>query len=73
MLFQVEPIKFAEGKWACPYCSKLMNEKWLMARHIKIHTGEKPYACKYCSYRCIQLGQFKRHVEKKHQAELLLE
>ena len=64
--FQVEPIKISTGKWACPYCSKICTRGWLMSRHIKSHTGEKPYSCKFCPYSTIQKCNLKTHCLKSH-------
>jgi hypothetical protein len=70
-LFQVlplrlQPIKIGKGNWACPYCGRIMNQGWLMRRHIKSHTGDKPFSCKFCPYSTIQKSNLKNHVKKSH-------
>ena len=70
-LFQIEkflgePVRLGPNQYACPYCSKIMKKSHKVRRHIKIHTGEKPFQCPYCVYRCIQKNNLKIHCIKQH-------
>jgi KRAB domain-containing zinc finger protein len=36
-------------KAECPVCHKIFNQKAYLANHMNIHTGNRPYKCKYCT------------------------
>ncbi|KAG7165918.1 Zinc finger protein 26-like 7, partial [Homarus americanus] len=51
----------------CPYCRTVsfMSVSDLR-RHVRIHTGEKPYACPYCPYRAKRTTHLQDHVRRRH-------
>ncbi|XP_039622864.1 zinc finger and BTB domain-containing protein 7A [Polypterus senegalus] len=42
----------------CPICSKVIQGAGKLPRHIRTHTGEKPYECDICSVRFTSRGRF---------------
>jgi len=52
-------------KHTCGYCSKSWERASDLAKHIRIHTGEKPHECKECLQRFNDISALRRH-EGKH-------
>ena len=54
-----------EKKYICDICDKGFLSNSLLSDHINIHTGEKPYKCKFCSSCFASLEQHAKH-ERRH-------
>ena len=82
-----EPIQFKNQenntRYACPFCAKIMKKRSMMRLHVRVHTGEKPFSCTVCNYKCNQKGALQSHMKRRHnildiyveqpQTEVLLE
>jgi len=56
--------------YACTICSTYTTKRmYNIQRHVRSHTGQKPYQCSFCSYAAIEGGSLTRHMAKNHPTE----
>ena len=60
-------LKGASGKVPCGLCGKQISKK-SMKVHVRVHTGENPYKCKFCEKAFKQKVLANRH-ELTHTGE----
>ncbi|KAG9266354.1 zinc finger and BTB domain-containing protein 7C isoform X1 [Astyanax mexicanus] len=52
----------------CPICNKVIQGAGKLPRHMRTHTGEKPYMCSICEVRFTRQDKLKIHM-RKHTGE----
>ena len=56
----------APQKQKCPYCDRKFPWSSSLVRHIRTHTGQKPYTCEVCNYPFTTKSNCDRHLLRKH-------
>jgi hypothetical protein len=49
-------------QYICPLCDHECAHRGDLQKHIRTHTGERPFPCTVCSYRARQTGELKTHM-----------
>lgn len=53
----VVPVKLHK----CPFCPYTAKQKGIMKRHIRCHTGERPFPCPMCGKRFTRQEHLRTH------------
>ncbi|KAG9492796.1 hypothetical protein GDO78_000998 [Eleutherodactylus coqui] len=59
-------------RFKCPFCSHMVKRKTDLKRHLRSHTGERPYPCKACGKRFTRMEHMRNHFRTIHEAGKLI-
>ncbi|NXC78217.1 ZBT8A protein, partial [Anhinga anhinga] len=59
-------------RFKCPFCTHTVKRRADLKRHLRCHTGERPYPCDACGKRFTRLEHLRNHFQTIHQAGKLI-
>lgn len=59
-------VHLKKSSFPCPQCDYVSKDKSTLTRHMRKHTGEKPYMCIICFSKFTTETNAKRHIKNKH-------
>ncbi|NWT95541.1 ZBT8A protein, partial [Urocynchramus pylzowi] len=66
------PGELPRMRFKCPFCTHTVKRRADLKRHLRCHTGERPYPCEACGKRFTRLEHLRNHFQTIHQAGKLI-
>ena len=64
--FKKHEAKKSPKRFSCSNCDKTFDRQLELKIHARKHTGEKPYSCGLCHYKCRTKQNLKQHERNRH-------
>uniref|UniRef100_A0AAY4AAM5 C2H2-type domain-containing protein n=1 Tax=Denticeps clupeoides TaxID=299321 RepID=A0AAY4AAM5_9TELE len=52
--------------WDCPQCEKRFSLHHQLKKHLRFHSGERPFSCSYCGKKFAEKSYLRLHLQKSH-------
>ena len=59
-------VVYASRMYPCHICGRVSNRPSDLVKHLRVHTGERPFECQFCQMKFKSSSALYNHLRKKH-------